>query len=256
MPRLSVVQMEGLVPPSIGHDFMFSESELSDILEFMQRSDADGATGPNALGPPPFLGSTAPTSLALSMQFLPHAPEELPLGMALPMQSPAPSYSSDEVFVKAEGCDARGALAQGMASVNGSTSQLFPAVPQLAGAVAARPRAPLPRGTDACAGFAERAHGAGKKGAPALTHACCTCALVILPLSCAARSDIACGESCMPHAAAESKSHVSHSTVEKQRRDRINSLIDEVRLHRPSLHSAPDACREAQELTTLYRASA
>ena len=181
-PSLSVAQMEGLpplVPPSIGHDFMFSESELSDILEFMQRSDADGATGPNALGPPPFLGSTAPTSLALSMQFLPHAPEELPLGMALPLQSPAPSYSSDEVFVKAEGCNARGALAQGMASVNGSTSQLFPAVPQLAAAAAARPRAPLPRGTDAGAGFAERAHAASKKGPPALAQAPCGTALVI-----------------------------------------------------------------------------
>ena len=179
-PSVSVAQMEGLVPPSIGHDFMFSESELSDILEFMQRSDADGATGPNALGPPPFLGSTAPTSLALSMQFLPHAPEELPLGLALPLQSPAPSYSSDEVFVKAEGCNARGALAQGMASVNGSTSQLFPAVPQpAAAAAAARPRAPLPRGTDAGAGFAERAHAASKKGAPALARAPCGSALVI-----------------------------------------------------------------------------
>ena len=176
---MSVAQMEGLVPPSIGHDFMFSESELSDILEFMQRSDADGATGPNALGPPPFLGSTAPTSLALSMQFLPHAPEELPLGMALPLQSPAPSYSSDEVFVKAEGCNARGALAQGMASVNGSTSQLFPAVPQLAAAAAARPRAPLPRGTDAGAGFAERAHAASKKGAPPFAQASCGSTLVI-----------------------------------------------------------------------------
>ena len=39
---------------------------------------------------------------------------------------------------------------------------------------------------------------------------------------------MACGESCALPVAAESKSHVSHSTVEKQRRDRINSLIDEV----------------------------
>lgn len=29
--------------------------------------------------------------------------------------------------------------------------------------------------------------------------------------------------------AADFKGHISHSTVEKQRRDRINSLIDEVR---------------------------
>jgi hypothetical protein len=158
--------MEGLVAPEMpsSHDFMFSEAELSDILEFMQRSDGGEGAGHNALAPPPFFGA------APSMQFLPHAPEELPLGLSVPMPSPAPSYSSEDVYVKAEGSEARGhALGAG---VNGSSSQLFPAPPPVAPpAASARTRAGHvaragERGADTCAGgFAERAHVSGKKGA-------------------------------------------------------------------------------------------
>jgi len=158
--------MEGLVAPEMpsSHDFMFSEAELSDILEFMQRSDGGEGAGGNALAPPPFFGA------APSMQFLPHAPEELPL-LSVPMQSPAPSYSSEDVYVKAEGSEARGhALGAG---VNGSSSQLFPVPPPPVAppAAAARTRAGHAarageRGADTCAGgFAERAHASGKKGA-------------------------------------------------------------------------------------------
>jgi len=158
--------MEGLVAPEMpsSHDFMFSEAELSDILEFMQRSDGGEGAGGNALAPPPFFGA------APSMQFLPHAPEELPL-LSVPMPSPAPSYSSEDVYVKAEGSEARGhALGAG---VNGSSSQLFPVPPPPVAppAAAARTRAGHAarageRGADTCAGgFAERAHASGKKGA-------------------------------------------------------------------------------------------
>lgn len=166
--------MDGLLPPAVGHDFMFSESELSDILEFMQRSDGADGAGPNSLGPPPFFGS-APTSMSLSMQFLPHAPAEVPLGLDLPLQSPAPSYSSqDDVLVKREGCEAHVAGALGGSAVNGSSTQLFPPVVPMASsrgrAAPAARGAPAPeRSVDpAGGGSMERPHISAKKGPSAL----------------------------------------------------------------------------------------
>lgn len=50
---------------------------------------------------------------------------------------------------------------------------------------------------------------------------------------------------------AEAKTHVSHSTVEKQRRDRINSLIDEARTRRRlwPVHMCARASRSPALLT-------
>ena len=186
-------------------DYTFTDKELQEILGFMEHQ-AGGQDAAVTAAPPPFL--SAPAQSGLALQFQPHA---------VPVQSGStlsahPYDQSSGVGMKAEPSSGSTGYGHAYAGVNGvsmSRGHTGPRqnsfAPASSSQLAPDRRTSLQQIQGSTAPKLDR----GQMRKTFATIACeASFARVVF--------------------ATEPKQHISHSTVEKQRRDRINSLIDEV----------------------------
>ena len=211
-------------------DYTFTETELADILGFMENQQQQTeVVAPAPVAPFAGSGNTMP------LQFQPHTSDSL--GQPTPSHS-GDSRSDDGVTVKRE---LSTGLSNPLPDTGASLTGLNGYYTKSSGAHATS-RSPLAASTDALpletrthsgtgiAPFGAGLGGSNKKGGDIKRN------LAVSRSTDHKRhgnlSGIGPCVSKLPVLFAEGhKGHVSHSTVEKQRRDRINALIDEVRAY-------------------------
>ena len=195
-------------------DYTFTDKELQDILGFMEHQ-AGGQDAAVASVPPPFMSGPPPSGLGL--QFQPHIP---------PVQSGStlaalPYDQSSNAGVKREVAVSSTGFAPAFANSNGFS---------LAGAhsgTRSNAYAPgissvhMPERRSSLQQIQGTSSNRQDKGQQCAIYAICESMLLLYMHQSTAMYQL-------DLTVAEPRQHISHSTVEKQRRDRINSLIDEV----------------------------
>lgn len=193
-------------------DYTFTDRELQDILGFMELQQTQGQSQEPPTSTPSFFPASSPASLGL--QFQPHPPQGNPLGSA-------PVHAFDQKFVgsKGDAPSSSSAYGSGLGAPNGGLAAGHPAT--RSNSISQGP-APAPFPDKRPSLLQAQSFGtSGNKADRGTAHWNSTAAATKLVNKSSATKLSACD-------AAEPKQHISHSTVEKQRRDRINSLIDEV----------------------------
>ena len=192
-------------------DYTFTDKELQDILGFMEHQ-AGGQDAAATSVPPPFLSAPPPSSLGL--QFQPH-PAPVQSGStvaALPYDQNSTAGVKGEVASSSNGFVPTFGGTNGLHLAGGHPGTRSNAYHTNSMQLPDRRSSLQP-----IQGTATNRQDRGQKAASCNMLHCCFLYLQS-PISCANAFAFC----------AEPRQHISHSTVEKQRRDRINSLIDEV----------------------------
>lgn len=194
-------------------DFVFTDNELTELLGVIEQKAAGDGGELDVLD---FFQSDANQPLALQFQ-----PRDEPTTCTTVKQEEPAGHSAFS-----------SALASPCEAASLQAAVLEPAPPQPAPSIATQlPVLPMPLASAAVLGAF-----ALPNMLPAQPHTAASMPLPSLPMASVGMSltrmhsaAAATGAAGAKGQAADFKGHISHSTVEKQRRDRINSLIDELR---------------------------